>query len=209
MLFNAGFSIAGLSEKDLSNSKCENLGRVIGDLISLLGGGTEMAAGVGGEGIGFTLDATGGGAIAGVPINIASGAVVLGGGIVLKRSAGNLGDDLMSLIKGGNGENVKGTAYAEKILGKNGAQFESKTTWQNGKTERIDVENPSPGERSGQIHYHEPDNTKWYFDVEEKQFYNQKTGELAPNRIQKLLKDKDVINAINKALKFLGEDKLK
>jgi hypothetical protein len=90
MLFNAGFSIAGLSEKDLSNSKCENLGRVIGDLISLLGGGTEMAAGVGGEGIGLGLDAIPGGAIAGVLINIASGAVVLGGGIVLKRSAGNL-----------------------------------------------------------------------------------------------------------------------
>jgi hypothetical protein len=59
--------------------------------------------------------ATGGGAIAGVPINIASGAVVLGGGIVLKRSAGNLGDDLMSLIKGGNGENVRGTGEAVNI----------------------------------------------------------------------------------------------
>ena len=71
------------------------------------------------------------------------------------------------------------------------------------------VENPSPGERPGQIHYHEPNNTKWYLDIEEKQFYNQKTGELAPNKIQKLLKDKNVINAINKGLKSLGEDKLK
>lgn len=24
------------------------------------------------------------------------------------------------------------------------------------KTERIDIENPAPGERPGQIHYHEP-----------------------------------------------------
>lgn len=103
----------------------------------------------------------------------------------------------------------KGAADGEKILGKNGAQFDSKTTWQNGKTERIDVENPSPGERPGQIHYHESDNTKWNFDIEEKQFYNQKTGELAPNKIQKLLEDKDVINAINEELKFLGKDKLK
>lgn len=87
-------------------------------------------------------------------------------------------------------------------LGKNGTQFASKTTWQNGKTERIDVENPSPVERPGQIHYHEPNNIKWYFDIEEKQFYNPKTGELAPKKIQKLLKDKNVINAINKGLNF-------
>lgn len=36
-------------------------------------------------------------------------------------------------------------------------------------------------------------------------FYNQKTGEMAPKSIQKILKNKDVINAINKGLKFLGE----
>ncbi len=97
----------------------------------------------------------------------------------------------------------------ERILGENGTQFDSQTTWQNGRTERIDVENPAPGQRPGQVHYHEPDNTKWYLDIKEKQFYNQKTGKLAPKKIQKLLKDKDFINGINKALKFLGEGKLK
>ena len=104
---------------------------------------------------------------------------------------------------------LKGATNSKKMLGENGTQFESKTVWQKGKTERIDVENPAPGERPGQIHYHEADNTKWYFDVNEKLFYNQKTGELAPKKIQKLLNDKDVVNAINKALKFLGENKLK
>lgn len=38
------------------------------------------------------------------------------------------------------------------------------------KTERIDIENPAPGERPGQIHYHEPNNTKWYLDVNEMKF---------------------------------------
>ncbi|WP_051542006.1 hypothetical protein [Clostridium lundense] len=133
-------------------------------------------------------------------------------GLVLYKTASNSGsggDSNSSSDENIDASDTKGTADAEKILGKNGTQFESKTTWQNGKTERIDVENPAPGERPGQIHYHEPNNTKWYLDIEEKQFYNQKTGELAPKKIQKLLKDKDVINAINKALKFLGEDKLK
>jgi hypothetical protein len=87
-------------------------------------------------------------------------------------------------------------------------QFESKTTWHNGKTERIDVENPNPGQRDGQILYHDPNNTKWYLDVENKEFYNQKTGEKAPSKIQKLLKDKDVQKAIDKGLTFLGEDNI-
>ncbi|AWK47810.1 T7SS effector LXG polymorphic toxin [Bacillus velezensis] len=103
-------------------------------------------------------------------------------------------------MAGGGGGNSK------KLFGQNGTQIASKTTWKNGKTERIDIENPNPGQREGQIHYHEPNNKKWYFDVETKKFYDQKTGEDAPSKIQKVLKDKSVQKAINKGLKFLGED---
>ena len=106
------------------------------------------------------------------------------------------------LVHNAEYESGKNSDY---MFGENGTQFESKTTWKNGKTERIDIENPAPGERPGQIHYHEPNNTKWYLDVNEMKFYNQKTGEIAPKSIQKILKNKDVINAINKGLKFLGE----
>ncbi|MEL4011298.1 T7SS effector LXG polymorphic toxin [Bacillus velezensis] len=99
-----------------------------------------------------------------------------------------------------------GGGNSKKLFGQSGTQIASKTTWQNGKTERIDIENPNPGQREGQIHYHEPNNKKWYFDVETKKFYDQKTGEDAPSKIQKVLKDKSVQKAINKGLKFLGED---
>ncbi|NRR10609.1 transposase, partial [Bacillus velezensis] len=99
-----------------------------------------------------------------------------------------------------------GSGNSKKLFGQYGTQIASKTTWQNGKTERIDIENPNPGQREGQIHYHEPSNKKWYFDVETKKFYDQKTGEDAPSKIQKVLKDKSVQKAINKGLKFLGED---
>ncbi|MDS9995874.1 transposase [Bacillus atrophaeus] len=98
-----------------------------------------------------------------------------------------------------------GGGNSKKLFGENGTQIASKTTWQNGKTERIDIENPNPGQREGQIHYHEPNNKKWYFDVETKRFFDQKTGEDAPSKIQKVLKDKNVQKAINKGLKFLGE----
>lgn len=46
----------------------------------------------------------------------------------------------------------------------NGTQVSSKTTWQNGKTERSDVENPAPGERPGQVHYHDSNNNKYYYE---------------------------------------------
>ena len=54
---------------------------------------------------------------------------------------------------------------SDHMIGEHGVQTSSKTTWKNGKTERIDVENPAPGERPGQIHYHDPDNTKWYYNI--------------------------------------------
>ena len=43
----------------------------------------------------------------------------------------------------------------------------------NGKTERIDVENPLPGKRPGQLHYHDAHNNKYYYDTDDKLFYNQ------------------------------------
>lgn len=45
-------------------------------------------------------------------------------------------------------------------IGENGQKVDSKTTWKSGKTERIDVENP--GGRDGNIHYHDPNNIKYY-----------------------------------------------
>src|SRR5699024_10206293 len=60
-----------------------------------------------------------------------------------------------------NNSNIKRpdeTYNLRDMLGKNGTQVSSKTTWKNGKTERIDVENPSPRKRPGQIHYHDVNN---------------------------------------------------
>lgn len=81
----------------------------------------------------------------------------------------------------------------------------SKTTWKNGKKGRIDVENPAPGERPGQIHYHDANNNKYYYDIANNAFYDQKTGQLASKSIQKLLNDQDFMKGISKALQILGE----
>ncbi|WP_187388683.1 hypothetical protein [Hungatella hathewayi] len=44
------------------------------------------------------------------------------------------------------------------------------------------------------------------YDVEGEYFYDGDSGELAPNSVQKLLKDSKFSKAIDKALKYLGEN---
>lgn len=94
----------------------------------------------------------------------------------------------------------------QHMVGENGTKVESKKMWSNknnGK-ERIEVENPNPGQRPGNVHYHEPDNTKHYYDVERKIFKTE-DGTVSPSSIQKLLKRNEIKDGINKGLKYLGE----
>lgn len=60
------------------------------DLLSMLAGAGLMVVGSGGEAGGGLLDATGVGAIAGVPINIASAAVIAAGGTLAVAGGGDL-----------------------------------------------------------------------------------------------------------------------
>ena len=70
---------------------------------------------------------------------------------------------------------------------------------------RIDVENPNPGQRPGQIHFQEPGSKiHWIYDLVRKVFYNQDTGALAPPRIQKLLNEPWVQQAIAKGIYYLS-----
>ena len=91
------------------------------------------------------------------------------------------------------------------MLGAKGTQVSNKKTWKNGNTERLEVENPAPGRRPGQIHYHDSTNKKYYYDIDNNFFYDQKTGILAPIKIQNLLKDVKFKEGIKKALEILGE----
>jgi RHS repeat-associated protein len=95
------------------------------------------------------------------------------------------------------------------MIGSNGTQTPSKTTWQRGKTERIDIENPSPGQRPGQIHYQDENNTKYLYNINENKFYGQNaSGEFTQEAksVNNLLENKNFQKGIDKALKYLGED---
>jgi len=91
------------------------------------------------------------------------------------------------------------------IIGEKGTQTTSTTTGKNGPTERVDVENPAPGRRPGNVHYHESDNTKWYYDLNEKMLVDQIVDKIAPPRVQKVMDTNWFRKALEKALKILGE----
>jgi hypothetical protein len=91
---------------------------------------------------------------------------------------------------------------AEKnhMLGEKGVRTPSRTVWRGEGKERIDVENPNPGQRPGQIHYQDNDNNKFLYDPATNSFPD------APRRVNKLLEDPSFAAAIQKALsQYLGE----
>jgi filamentous hemagglutinin len=91
-----------------------------------------------------------------------------------------------------------------KMLGIDGAQTASKPMWKGEGKSRIDVENPNPGQRAGQIHYQDENNKKYYYDANKKIFYNEKSMDPAPKKVQAMLDDKSFVKGLNKALSVLG-----
>ncbi|MGR3774119.1 VENN motif pre-toxin domain-containing protein, partial [Edwardsiella anguillarum] len=86
------------------------------------------------------------------------------------------------------------------MLGINGPTVPSKTLWMGKGKERIDVENPAPGKRAGQIHYQDNSNNKYYYDPVTQKFPE------APKSVNDKLNDPVFKNAIDKGMtKYLGE----
>ncbi|QLG92878.1 hypothetical protein HZF02_13260 [Pseudomonas yamanorum] len=76
----------------------------------------------------------------------------------------------------------------------------SNTLWKGKGKERIDVENPNPGQRAGQIHYQDNDGNKYLYDPATNTFPS------APKSVNKLLEDTKFRLAIEKGMtKYLGE----
>jgi RHS repeat-associated protein len=90
------------------------------------------------------------------------------------------------------------------MLGANGPQFTSKTLWQ-GKQGRLDVENPNPGQRPGQIHFQQGNN-KWIYDPATNLFRQAPGTKIDPPRwLDDLMGQKEFQNAIQKGLHYLGQ----
>jgi filamentous hemagglutinin len=94
------------------------------------------------------------------------------------------------------------------MLGSKGPQITSKTLWESDDgVQHVDIENPNPGQRPGQIHYQPDAYSKWYYDPHLKKLYNQKEKTLAPPSVQARLKDPEIAAAIEEGLRQLGETK--
>jgi hypothetical protein len=181
-----------------------------GDAGALVGGTYLAAAGLTGEVGGFVLDATGIGAAPGLVINAVSTVAVVGGGTIAYAGAKDLimhatSDDQVSPAStdhtgsGGSGSGITGDGG--EMIGAKGTQITSKTMWRQG-TYRIDVENPDPGGRPGQIHFQDKATGSKYI-------YNHQTGEFdgMPNSLKKELDKKfpSYVRGIAKGKSALGE----
>ncbi|QTH45383.1 hypothetical protein J4772_13800 [Cohnella sp. LGH] len=93
-----------------------------------------------------------------------------------------------------------------EMFGAKGTQVTSKTVWkEQGSKARIDVENPNPGQRPGQIHYQDANNNKYLFDPEKGAFVDS-NGALAPKKVNDMLNDSTFVKKLNVGLtQYLGE----
>lgn len=87
---------------------------------------------------------------------------------------------------------------ASHMLGERGARIDSKTLWRGERGARLDVENPAPGRRPGQIHL-QLDGKKYLYDPEARSFRD------APRAVLDLLDEPRFQDAVQKALRYLGE----
>ncbi|MET7454689.1 RHS repeat-associated core domain-containing protein [Streptomyces sp. NPDC005574] len=89
------------------------------------------------------------------------------------------------------------------MIGVNGTQVTSKTMWNHGPY-RIDVENPNPGQRAGQLHFQDQSNptAKYQYDFGTGKF------EGLPRSIEKEVgKNAGFLAGIDKGLRMLGEER--
>ncbi len=163
----------------------EQVGRHMGNLAAVVQGAVEISGGAGVVTGGGALCLTGVGCVAGAPA-VAAGIAVAVHGVAVATTA---------------------VAEEGQMLGKNGAQFPSQPIWKNKKA-RLEVENPAPGKRPGQIHLQEwgKGGHKWLYDPVTGTFLAEaKTGVLPPRWANELLEDEDFLAAIDKAMRYLGE----
>jgi len=124
----------------------------------------------------------------------AVGAVPVAGG-AFRRVGSAAADGLAKLMKDG-----------KLLFGANGVKTASTTVWKGPGKQRIDIENPNPGKRAGQIHYQDNDGNKYYYQSDRNSFSLDPQGEFdAPKKIQLLLNDESFFDGVKKALRYMGE----
>ncbi|MCW0190082.1 MAG: hypothetical protein OJJ55_02195 [Rhodococcus sp.] len=185
---------------------------------SIVGG--MILAGLGGtvEGGGVLLDATGIGLPAGLALNAVGAAAIAGGAAFAGAGMAEVAPDIATNFEarrsgngtsGNSGSTPKPSPSAQtapngEMLGQSGTQLPGSRTMTdkippNGPYYRIDIENPAPGVRAGQMHLQDDRGGKYYYNFNTQEF------EGAPQSlIKKIQGDNAYQNALNKGARFLG-----
>jgi hypothetical protein len=85
-------------------------------------------------------------------------------------------------------------------IGAKGTQCTSLTVWKGVGKERLDVENPNPGKRDGQLHFQDNDGNKFLYDFESKTFRG-----MSKTLLKKMEKAPGFQDGVQKGLGVLGE----
>jgi filamentous hemagglutinin len=177
-------------------------GQQAGRITSTVVSSAEMVLGAAGTGAALAaIPVTAGGGLvcsgvsAGLCALPAGAAVAVEGGVAVAGVA-------VAGHGAGTASYIKNTPVG--MVGANGPQFTSKTLWQ-GNQGRLDVENPNPGQRPGQIHFQQGNN-KWIYDPTTNSFRQTLGTQIdPPGWLNDLLGQKDFQNAIQKGLYYLGQ----
>jgi RHS repeat-associated protein len=167
--------------------------------LAITGAGIGIIACVVAEPCGAGLALAGGGTLAASTTIVGAGALggvggyLLGGVLHMASDASQSGGN-----SGGSGGGDAGDSH---MIGENGTQTASKTVWEE-EPYRIDIENPNPGGRPGQMHFQDQSGqiSKCQYNFDTGQF------EGLPNSVaKKLANDPAFQRDILKGLKYLGE----
>jgi hypothetical protein len=171
------------------------LGQTLGDAASTVVGALETTLGAGGEVGGVALDLTGIGAVAGVPLNVASAGVMAHGASVTYMGASNLGKGLGNVYKqsnsneGGTGETSR--SVTTKQHGQTGQKTTTTVTSKDGSSVTYKTTPGKTGGQSTQVVYKDA-NGKTKLVVQEARHKTTDFNKPPDHKHYKYPKDKEV-----------------
>jgi RHS repeat-associated protein len=108
---------AGRTQEVTSDGK---LGQAIGDAMAAVAGIAETVVGAGGDVVGTGLDATGVGALAGVPLQVASTALVVHGVATTATGGSNVGHDIHDAMQSSKAKDAPGVSSSGQATDEHG-----------------------------------------------------------------------------------------
>ena len=157
-------NLRGYCARFVTDASDFNRGLEAGDVFSIAQGANEMYTGGGMMQTGASVVTVG--LATEVPSGGSSTVVVVGGGVIILGGAAVAEHGFFMAAQGTSNlankkEHLDESSKTTSSSGKGSSSapaVRSKTLWKDGKGRRLDLENPNPGQRPGQLHVHDQKN---------------------------------------------------